>query len=118
MQVLQRALLITIPALFLATAATAQDHFSALDVFNLEYASDPQISRDGTEVVVDIKPLTDDPALLAKLEALCSEMSDVTALRSAGVTSRDADVLEQRLDQVMAHLGASRLPPEGQAAAG
>ncbi len=37
---------------------------------------------------------------LAKLEALCSEMSDVTALRSAGVTSRDADVLEQRLAEL------------------
>jgi hypothetical protein len=37
---------------------------------------------------------------LANLEALCSEMSDVFALMRAGVTSRDADVLERRLAEL------------------
>lgn len=37
---------------------------------------------------------------LANLEALCSEMSDVFALLRAGVTSRDADVLERRLAEL------------------
>ncbi len=44
-------LLITIPALLGAASATAREHFSALDVFELEYASDPRISPDATEVV-------------------------------------------------------------------
>lgn len=35
----------------LAPGAHAQEHFSALDVFQLEYASDPQISPDGSRVV-------------------------------------------------------------------
>lgn len=38
-------------ALLVGAAAPAQERFSALDVFQLEYASDPQISPDGDRVV-------------------------------------------------------------------
>ncbi|HET6628439.1 MAG TPA: S9 family peptidase [Woeseiaceae bacterium] len=51
MQALRKILLIAIPAVLSATAATAQERFSALDVFQLEYASDPRISPDGDQVV-------------------------------------------------------------------
>ena len=50
MNALRNALLITIPLLLSSTGATAQERFSALDVFELEYASDPQISPDATSV--------------------------------------------------------------------
>jgi dipeptidyl aminopeptidase/acylaminoacyl peptidase len=43
--------LIVVPALAAATGAAAQDRFSALDVFELEYASDPQISPDARRIV-------------------------------------------------------------------
>ena len=50
MNTLRNALLITIPVLLWATVTTAQERFSALDVFELEYASDPRISPDGSKV--------------------------------------------------------------------
>ena len=37
---------------------------------------------------------------LANLEALCSEMGEVFGRMPAGVTSRDADVLERRLAEL------------------
>lgn len=50
MKTLRTIFWIACPALLAATAA-AQERFSALDVFQLEYASDPQISPDGRQVV-------------------------------------------------------------------
>ena len=38
-------------ALFLAITTTAQEVFQPLDVFELEYAGDPQISPDGSQIV-------------------------------------------------------------------
>ncbi len=51
MQSLRSLLLTAVPALLLATGAVAQERFSALDVFELEYASDPRISPDASQVV-------------------------------------------------------------------
>ncbi len=45
------AVLLLVPFTFVAAAAPGQQRFSPLDVFQLEYASDPQISPDGSQVV-------------------------------------------------------------------
>ena len=43
--------LLAVMALSAATPARAQSHFESMDVFQLEYAADPQISPDGSQVV-------------------------------------------------------------------
>ncbi|MDX1408027.1 MAG: S9 family peptidase, partial [Saprospiraceae bacterium] len=46
--------ILTLLALFILTIAIAQDdpsRFNPLDVFELEYASDPQISPDGSRII-------------------------------------------------------------------
>lgn len=44
-------LCIALPALLAGTPALADGEFEALDIFQLEYASDPRISPDGSQVV-------------------------------------------------------------------
>lgn len=47
-------IIIMMAALFVASAANAQQDkakFTALDVFDLEYATDPQPSADGSEII-------------------------------------------------------------------